>query len=130
MAILAIAISSILHEGIGHGLIAWLRGDVPTELTSNHLSDLHPDRLVEAGGTLVNLGAGALAMLATRLRAQRANHRYFLWLVGCFNLMDGAGYFLFSGILGLGDWQSVVAGLPHYIVLRAGMYLLGRYSTL
>lgn len=125
MAILAIAISSILHEGIGHGLTAWLRGDVPTELTSNHLSDLHPDRLVEAGGTLVNLGAGALAMLAARLRALRANHRYFLWLLGCFNLMDGAGYFLFSGILGLGDWQDVIAGLPHYILLRAGMSVFG-----
>ena len=39
--------------------------------------------------------------------------------------MDGAGYFLFSGILGLGDWQELIAGLTHYIALRIGMFLLG-----
>jgi hypothetical protein len=125
MAVLAIAISSALDEGIGHGLIAWLRGDIPTELTSNHLSDLRPDRLVDAGGTLINLAAGTLAMFAARLSGNRTNLRYFLWLLGCFNLMDGAGYFLFSGILGLGDLQEVIAGLPHYIALRIGMSLLG-----
>jgi hypothetical protein len=125
MAVLAIAISSTLHEGVGHGLTAWLRGDIPTDLTSNHLSDLRPDRLVDAAGTLVNLAAGALTMFAAWLSGRRSNLRYFLWLVGCFNLMDGAGYFLFSGILGLGDWQAVIAGLPHYLALRIGMSLFG-----
>jgi hypothetical protein len=125
MAVVAISISSALHEGVGHGLTAWLRGDIPTELTSNHLSDLHPDRLVDAGGTLVNLAAGIVAMSAAHIAAHRANLRYFLWLLGCFNLMDGAGYFLFSGILGLGDWQEVIVGLPHYIALRIGMSVLG-----
>ena len=125
MAVLAIAISSALHEGIGHGLTAWLRGDIPTELTSNHLSDLRPDRLVDAAGTLVNLAFGTLTMFAAYLAGRRSNLRYFLWLLGCFNLMDGAGYFLFSGILGLGDWQEVIAGLPHSIALRIGMSLFG-----
>ena len=125
MAVLAIAISSALHEAVGHGLIALLRGDIPTELTSNHLSDLRPDLIVDAGGTLVNLAAGTLAMTASYLSGCRANLRYFLWLVGCFNLMDGSGYFLFSGILGLGDWQQVIAGLPHYVALRIGMSLVG-----
>jgi hypothetical protein len=125
MAVIAIAISSALHEGVGHGLTAWLRGDIPTELTSNHLSDLRPDRLVDAGGTLVNLAAGAIAMFAARLAGNRAHIRYFLWLVGCFNLMDGAGYFLFSGILGLGDWQGVIEGVPHYIAWRVGMTIFG-----
>ncbi|HEY4357489.1 MAG TPA: hypothetical protein VGN16_17185, partial [Acidobacteriaceae bacterium] len=39
--------------------------------------------------------------------------------------MDGAGYFLFSGILGLGDWEAVIAGLPHYVALRITMSLFG-----
>ncbi len=125
MAVLAIAISSALHEGIGHGLTALLRGDVPTELTSNHLSDIRPDRLVDAGGTLVNLAVGAVAMFAANRSSHRVQLRYFLWLVGCFNLMDGAGYFLFSGILGLGDWQDVIAGQPHYVVLRVAMSIFG-----
>lgn len=143
MAVLAIAISSALHEGVGHGVTAWLRGDVPTELTSNHLSDMTPDRLVDAGGTIVNLIVGAVVMLAACRLGRRggearagddgageggtrhANLGYFLWLVGCINLMDGAGYFLFSGILGLGDWQEVLVGLPHYAALRVGMSIFG-----
>lgn len=125
MAVLAIAASSLLHEGLGHGVTAWLRGDIPTALTSNHLDDMRPDRWVDAGGTLVNLGVGVLAMFASKLSARRTNLRYFLWLLGCFNLMDGAGYFLFSGILGLGDWQEVIRGLPHYVALRIAMSFFG-----
>lgn len=125
MAVLAIALSSALHEGVGHGVTAWLRGDIPTELTSNHLSDIRPDRWVDAGGTLVNLVAGTLAMAASRAAGSRANLRYFLWIVGCFNLMDGAGYFLFSGVIGFGDWQEVIAGRPHYVALRIAMTIFG-----
>ena len=40
MAIIASALATLLHEGLGHGITAWLRGDIPTELTSNHLSSL------------------------------------------------------------------------------------------
>jgi hypothetical protein len=125
MAVLAIAASSLLHEGLGHGVTAWLRGDIPTELTSNHLSDIRPDRLVDAGGTLVNLAVGALAMAASFASGRRANLRYFLWLLGAINLMDGAGYFLFSGIIGFGDWQEVIVSLPHYVALRIAMSLFG-----
>ena len=125
MAVLAIALSSALHEGVGHGVTAWLRGDIPTELTSNHLSDIRPDRWVDAGGTLVNLLVGSLAMAAARAAGSRANLRYFLWIVGSFNLMDGAGYFLFSGVIGFGDWEQVIAGLPHYVALRVAMTIFG-----
>jgi hypothetical protein len=48
-----------------------LRGDIPTGLTSNHLSDLRPDRLVDAGGTLVNLAAVSPAMFAAHLSGHR-----------------------------------------------------------
>ncbi len=125
MAVLAIAASSVLHEGLGHAVTSYLRGDIPTQLTSNHLSDIRPDRLVAAAGTLVNLIAGSLAMYLSTLAGRRANIRYFLWLLGCFNLLDGAGYFLFSGITGFGDWQQVIAGLPHYLALRIAMSLFG-----
>jgi hypothetical protein len=129
MAILAIAASSLLHEGLGHGLTAYLRGDIPTALTSNHLDDLRPDRLVDAAGTLVNLIAGALAMFFSALATRRANPLsnlgYFLWLLASFNLMDGAGYFLFSGIIGVGDWEAVLHGLPHYLALRIAMTIFG-----
>jgi len=37
-SVIASALATLVHEGLGHGVTAWLRGDVPTELTSNHLS--------------------------------------------------------------------------------------------
>lgn len=125
MAVLASAAATLLHEGAGHGLIAWLRGDVPTELTSNHLSSLRPDRWVEAGGTLVNLFAGAICLLLSRAADRRANRRYFLWILAALNLLPGAGYFLFSGIAGFGDWQEVIRGLPHQAALRTAMTIVG-----
>src|SRR5579883_3196787 len=101
MAVLASALATFLHEAVGHGITAWLRGDIPTELTSNHLSSLRPDKWVQAGGTLVNLFVGAVSVVLSLDRAQRANTRYFLALFAAFNLLAGAGYFLFSGIIGV-----------------------------
>ena len=80
MAVLAEATATLLHEGVGHGITAWLRGAVPTELTSNHLSTLYPDRWVDAGGTLVNLGAGALAL---SLRVRQATGQTCATSAGC-----------------------------------------------
>lgn len=125
MAVLASAIATLLHEGVGHGVTAWLRGDIPTELTSNHLSSLRPDRWVAAGGTLVNLVVGAASLLLSRRAAGRANIRYFLWLLAALNLLPAAGYFMLSGITGFGDWQQVIDGLPHQTAVRIGMTVFG-----
>jgi hypothetical protein len=125
MAIITTGLAVLLHEGVGHGVTAWLRGDIPTQLTSNHLSTLRPDRWVDAGGTLVNLAAGALSLLAARAAGTRANLRYFFWLLASHNLLPGAGYFMFSGIIGFGDWQEVIRGLPHYAAWRIGMSIFG-----
>jgi hypothetical protein len=125
MAVVASALATLLHEGVGHGLIAWLNGDIPTELTSNHLSTMLPDRWVEAGGTLVNLFVGTVFLLVARAIGRRANLRYFFWILAALNLLPGAGYFLFSGIFGFGDWQQVIRGLPHQGALRIGMTMFG-----
>ncbi len=124
MAVIASGVATLLHEGLGHGVVAWLRGDVPTMITSNHLSAVRPDRLVSAGGTLVNLLAGAL-LLGLSWRVKRANTRYWLWLLAAFNLLPNAAYPLYSGIFNVGDWAQVVRGLPHAGLLRVAMVLLG-----
>jgi len=105
--------------------VAWLRGDIPTELTSSHLSTLRPDRWVDAGGTLVNLIVGVGCLVASNRVRDRANIRYFFWILAALNLLPGAGYFLFSGIFGFGDWYEVILGLPHQVALRIGMTLFG-----
>ena len=103
MAIIASALATVFHEGLGHGVTAALRGDIVTELTSNHLSTLRPDRWVDAGGTIANLMVGAGALFASHVAGERANIRYFLWILAALNLLSGAGYFMFSGIFGFGD---------------------------
>ena len=80
---------------------------------------------MEAGGTLVNLAAGALSLVIAGRMGERANLRYFFWILGALNLLPGAGYFLFSGIFGVGDWNAVIFGLPHQVWLRVGMTLFG-----
>jgi hypothetical protein len=125
MAVIASAAATLLHEGLGHGVTAWLRGDIPTELTSNHLSSVRPDKWVDAGGTIVNLVVGAGALLISRRAGRHANTRYFFWLLAALNLLPGAGYFLFSGIFGFGDWYQIIADLPHPILARIVMALFG-----
>jgi hypothetical protein len=125
MAVIASGIATLLHEGVGHGVVAWLRGDIPTALTSNHLSALRPDRWVDAGGTIVNLVAGAASLRISRSLADRANSRYFFWILGGLNLLPGVGYFVFSGVFGFGDWYEVIFGLPHQAALRIGMSVFG-----
>jgi hypothetical protein len=125
MAVVASAAATLVHEGLGHGVTAWLRGDTPTTLTTNHLSSLRPDHWVEMGGTLANLAVGALAFGASTRAGDRANRRYFLWVFAALNLLPGAGYFLFSGILGVGDWQAVIRGVEHQAGWRAAMALGG-----
>jgi hypothetical protein len=125
MAIIASALATVLHEGLGHGVTAALRGDVVTELKSNHLSSLRPDRWVDAAGTIVNLVVGSGALFASQVAGKRANIRYFLWIFGALNLFPGAGYFLFSGIFGFGDWFQIIVGLPHQMALRVGMTTFG-----
>ena len=125
MAVIASATATLLHEGVGHGVTAWLRGAGATELTSNHLSTLRPDRWVDAGGTLVNLFVGALCLLLSRRMGERANPRYFLWLLGALNLLPGAGYFIFSGVGAIGDWYDIIRGLPHELAIRIAMTIVG-----
>lgn len=125
IAVLSVGLAAICHEGLGHGLVAWLRGDTVTELTSNHLSTVIGDRLVESAGTIVNLIVAALCLWGYSIAGQRANLRYFFWLFGAVNLLDGSGYFLFSGVLGLGDWAAILHGLPHEGLLRIAMSIFG-----
>lgn len=125
MAVIASAAATLLHEGVGHGVTAWLRDDIPIELTNNHLSSLRPDKWVDAGGTLVNLGVGAIAILLSRSIGNKGNARYFFWILAALNLLPGAGYFLFSGVLGFGDWQEIIRDIPRYYFLRVAMVIFG-----
>jgi hypothetical protein len=125
IAVLSMGLAAAFHEGLGHGVTAWVRGDGVTELTSNHLSTVTADRLVDAAGTIVNLIVAAFCFLGYRASGEQANLRYFFWLFGAVNLLEGSGYFCYSGIIGVGDWAAFIRGLPHEILLRVLMSVFG-----
>src|SRR5262249_5277059 len=86
-----------------------------------------------AAGTVVNFIAGALALAAFKSTdpVRKPPTAYFLWLFTTFNLLMGAGYFLFSGVGNIGDWASVAGGTvsplvwrPALAVFGAGLYFL------
>lgn len=117
VSILACILTNVLHEGVGHGLTALLTGAQSGVLTTVAWSSTFDSRLVEAGGTLVNLAAALVFWLGMR-GAKKATMviRYFLLITCAFNLFTGTGYFFFSGVTDFGDWAVVISGLnPHWL---------------
>lgn len=126
VAMLGAMSASVLHEGLGHAVVAIATGTSSGLLTAVAWSSEYDSRLVAAGGTLVNLGAGLLFWLALRSAknaSQRA--RYFLLLATAFNLFDGTGYFLFSGVTDFGDWARVIEGMHPHWLWRLGLVVIG-----
>jgi hypothetical protein len=126
IGLLAAVLADVLHEGIGHALIAMLTGAQAGTLSTVAWSSAFDSRLVQAGGTLVNLVAGAVFWFAlTRTRPASPETRYFLLIACLFNLFDGTGYFFFSGITNFGDWAGVIAGLHPQWAWRALLFVVG-----
>src|ERR1700730_15347502 len=117
LSIVAAILSNTLHEGVGHGLIALLTGAKSGVLTTVAWSSAFDSRLVEAGGTLVNLAAALVFWLVLRSAENTVmSMRYFLLITCSFNLFSGTGYFFFSGVTNFGDWAAVISGLhPHWL---------------
>ena len=90
--ILAGILTNVLHEGVGHGITALLIGANSGLLTTVAWSSAFDSRLVEAGGTLVNLAAALVFWIALR-SAKHASMptRYFLLITCAFNLFTGTG---------------------------------------
>jgi hypothetical protein len=131
IAVLAYVAANVLHEGAGHGGACALVGGDPVMLEAAFFDcdktglSFWGRRFISAAGSLVNLIAAGVGLLALRLGSWRPSLRYFLWLFTFLNLLQAFGYFLFSGLLGVGDWAVVVEGLSPYWPLRLGMAALG-----
>ena len=133
VAIVAYAVADVLHEGLGHGGACLLVGGRSLVQSTVHFDcDTHllgswAERVVAAGGTIVNLAAGTLMLgLLRRLRhAVSGEVAWLLWLSMTVNLLSGTGYFLFSGVGGIGDWADFTRGLGPAWVTRIALSLLG-----
>lgn len=129
IAIVAFALCDMVHEVLGHGTATLASPAVrATLLTTVALSTEGTSRLVAAAGTIANLAAAALSFLWLKRRAGAPSWQYFLWLFGSLNLFNATGYFLYSGILGSGDWAVVIAGLKPYALWRGAMIAVGAAS--
>jgi hypothetical protein len=129
ISIVAAILTNVLHEGMGHGLTALLTGANSGVLTTVAWSSAFDSRLVEAGGTLVNLAAALVFWRALRSAKNAGiSIRYFLLIACAFNLFTGTGYFFFSGVTNFGDWASVISGLHSHSLWRA-LLVVGGAAT-
>lgn len=126
---LACVLQDVLHEGLGHGVTAWLSGAHLLTISTVALQSDIDTRWIAASGTLVNLVFAAIFWLLLRTpQRYRPSVRYFLVLAMAGNLFTGTGYFLFSGIANFGDWEAVIRGLHPYWLWRIGLIVLGVIS--
>ena len=119
-------LQDVLHEGLGHGVTAWLTGAHTLTMSTVALQADIDTRWISANGTLVNLLAGAVFwLLLRRPQRYRPATRYFLVIAMAGNLFTGTGYFLFSGVSNFGDWAAVIRGLQPHWAWQVGLVVLG-----
>ncbi len=126
IALIAYMCGTMLHEALGHGGACLLTGGAPREVNTVSMDCSADNRLVIAGGTIMNVVAGALFFALGRLTPRTSPRlKYFLWIAMTVNLFAAAGYFLFSGIGGFGDWAMFIQGFRPQWAWRAGMAIFG-----
>lgn len=131
IGILAYMLGNLLHEGVGHGGACLLTGAKPLVLSSVHFECSLDSRLVMAGGTLMNLVAGSLFFALGRLTGRSYPRlKYFFWISMTVNLFTATGYFVFSGIGGIGDWGAFIEGLGPQWAWRIGLTIFGAATYL
>ena len=130
IAVVAYALANIVHEGLGHGGACLALGGRLLAFSAVHaqcdVAEGAESLGVMASGTLANLGAGAGALAAVRMRqAPATKGHYFLWLFMTVNLLQGTGYWLFSGLANVGDWAQMTAGLDPRWPYRVALTIAG-----
>jgi len=126
---LACILQDILHEGLGHGVTAWLSGAHKVTMSTVALQADIDTKWISANGTLVNLLFAAIFwLLLLRPQGYRPATRYFLVLAMAGNLFTGTGYFFFSGVTNFGDWAQVIQGFEPHWIWQLGLVVLGASS--
>jgi hypothetical protein len=125
------------HELGGHGAACLVLGGHLIEIGAYYVNCDSPDdtarRLVAMAGTgsdVLVFGAGY--WLWRRAKSDLA--RLALWIIFVGKGMAAMGYFMFSGVSGLGDWGPGEGGgigpLPYPLVIRALLFACGLFLYL
>jgi hypothetical protein len=126
IAVVVYILGTVLHEAAGHGGACLVSGGKVLVISTVHMECSADTRLVTAGGTIMNVVAGALCFGLGRLTPRTSSRlKFFLWLSMTVNLFVAAGYFLFSGIGGFGDWAMFIQGLTPPWAWRFGLAVFG-----
>jgi hypothetical protein len=129
VSVLACVLQDVLHEGLGHGMTAWLSGAQQVTLSTVALQSDIETRWVSANGTLVNLSFALIFwLLLLKPERYRPTTRYFLVLAMAGNFFTGTGYFFFSGVTNFGDWAAVIRGLQPHWMWQLGLIVVGMAS--
>jgi hypothetical protein len=106
VACVAYVLCDLLHE-FGHASAAYLPfGVTAVSISTIGLTSLGSSAWVAAAGPLVNF-ALALFLAGAFYPKLSPAWRYFCWLFGTINLFNATAYFLYSAVLGSGDWAVV-----------------------
>jgi len=121
VSLLAYTLALIFHEHMGHALMSVAFGGRLSELGALYIGGNHAvqtsmpvwaSKLVLLAGALFNAITGVVALiLLARLRKASNLSKYALWLFGTISLLTAAGYVLFSGVTGVGDFGAGSSGL-------------------
>ena len=109
IAIVAYAAADMVHEVVGHALVAKALG-IRVLSISTVAATTEPDsRAVAAAGTIADTVFGAIALALVTRKRRFGSAAYSLWLFGGVATMN-TGYLMYSGLFDSGDWAAVIAG--------------------
>ena len=129
IAAIAISLNVAFHEGV-HALACLAVGGHLQEYSALYEScDSSTEwqaKIVAGSAPTFNLVAGVLLWIILRRSRRRASEtQFFLWLFMLMNWCYGAGYFILSGVVGIGDWAVVIDGWEPGWLWRALMAVVG-----
>ena len=132
LALLVGPLDTMLHEIGGHAAACALLGGRITDIGAYYVECANTGafgrRLVAMAGTFADLLAFGIGFLVWR-RLSGDFVRLAAWLTFTVKGMVAAGYFLFSGATGMGDWGPGADGgigpLPAEPAWRIGLFLVG-----
>ncbi len=126
IGIVAHVVANFVHEDLGHGGACLITGGRALLVTTVNMDCSADNRLVIAGGSLMNVVAAGLFFLAARATGRGSPHlKYFAWLSMTVNMLSAAGYLAFSGIGGFGDWAMFIQGFNPPWAWRVGLTAVG-----
>jgi hypothetical protein len=131
IAVIAMCLSTVAHEAVGHGGVCLLSGGHIAQLTSVYFQCQPSPWFVAAAGPLGNLVWATLAALIAYI--SRGRVRVLFTLTALFSLLWEAGYMLYAAITNDGDYIFALRGLlgavtaparVALVVVGAGLYFV------